>query len=192
MAGAAAQSWGGDKHSCWEWHGPALSLVLAPVDSGWTPDLELSIQKLQFVFGSWLIALPVECYGSMAKGTPALSHPSGFIPHPSTDPPASNSEIPKHEAKAGFASLVGASYHKLLNFTPCFGSGVSFWKLCRSCCVSDVHFAKQKDFHLVQGKAEPFQQVPRTAWPCAQSKSQQEKLIQHIRNKGYQDCQEKY
>lgn len=132
--------------------GPALSLVLALADSGSTPDLELCIQKFQSAFGAWLITLLVNVW-QPGNGDTALSHHSGLIPQP--DPtlqhsPARNPGIPKHQAKAGFVLLVGASYHKLLNFTPCFWSAVLLSKLCRSCCVSDMHFAKQRNFHLVQ------------------------------------------
>lgn len=47
---------------------PALSLVLALVDSGSTPDLELCIPKLQFAFGAGLITLLVECMAAWQRG----------------------------------------------------------------------------------------------------------------------------
>lgn len=126
---------------------------------------------------------------SMAKGTPAPSHHSGLIPHPS---PATNSEISKHQPKAGFVLLVGASYHKLLNFTHVF-SLLSCSGGFAEAVVSQMCTLQNRGISTLSSERQnPFQQVPQTLWPCAQSKSQQKKLIQHIRNKGYQSCQKKY
>lgn len=171
----------------------SISLVWTLADSGWTSDLELCIQKLQFAFGAWLITLLVECMAAWQRGPErrAITLDPSHIPALSLG--TVQLAIQKQpDTRPGLALFCLWELHTTSCLIPCFWSAVLFWKLCRSCCVSDMHFAKQRNFHLVQGTAEPFQQVPWTSWPCAQSNSQQKKFIQHIRNKAYLDCQEKY
>lgn len=134
----------------------------------------------------------VEQHGKKEKTTepPLRIHPTSqhWAPWHS---PSNKPEKPKHEAKASFVLLVVASYHKLI---PLFGFGLlscsgSFEEAVTSqiCALQNRGIST-----LLRVKAEPFQQVTQILLPCGRSKSRQKKLIQHIRNKGYQNCQEKH
>lgn len=134
-------------------------------------------------------------YSSVARRTRAPSHHSGSIPYPSTEPPGTvrpaNWRNPKTRPRPALLWLWQ------LHTTNCL---ILVFVLVRRLALEAVQkqlrirygLCKTEELLPCSEKAKPFQQVTRTLSPFAQSKSWQKKLIQHIKNKGHQNCQEKY
>lgn len=143
--------------------GPALSLVLALVDSGSTPDLELCIQKFHSAFGACLVTLLVECMAAWLWGH--STEPSLWT-HPTSQPqhsPASNPEIPKHQAKAGFVLLVKLHTINCL-ISLCVLGLLSHSGSFAEAVVSQRCTLQNRGISTLSSEAEPFHQVPRTSW----------------------------